>query len=190
MEAAAKRSNNSSCCFAICSGFGPVALYLTRVTHYWNRSVNVYPYKDLISYVRYTYTYGTLNYRLVLFCFCTETSAIVDFHSKVIFSQQRELFRVILLVQTILKAEQLREQFTRADNEKKELARKLEEAQGRLEENELARKKLQGKLESLNRQLEEGQGDKERLVEQLESLRGQVRCSLLLIESVRVKLKC
>ncbi|XP_015752661.1 PREDICTED: tropomyosin-2-like [Acropora digitifera] len=71
-------------------------------------------------------------------------------------------------------AEQLREQFTRADNEKKELARKLEEAQGRLEENELARKKLQGKLESLNRQLEEGQGDKERLVEQLESLRGQV----------------
>lgn len=48
-EAAAKRSNNSSCCFAICSGFGPVALYmyLTRVTHYWNRSVNVYPYKDL-----------------------------------------------------------------------------------------------------------------------------------------------
>ena len=49
-------SHDSSCCFAICSGFGPVALYmyLTRVTHYWNRSVNVYPYKDLISYVRYT----------------------------------------------------------------------------------------------------------------------------------------
>ena len=87
------------------------------------------------------------------------------------------------------KAEQLREQFTRADNEKKELARKLEEAQGRLEENELARKKLQGKLESLNRQLEEGQGDKERLVEQLESLRGQVRCSLL-VKSARVTLKC
>lgn len=33
-EAAAKRSNNSSCCFAICSGFGPVAFYLTSVTHY------------------------------------------------------------------------------------------------------------------------------------------------------------
>lgn len=114
----------------------------------------------------------------------------MDFHSKVIFSQQRELCRVILLVQTILKVEQLREQFTRADNEKKELARKLEEAQGRLEENELARKKLQGKLESLNRQLEEGQGDKERLVEQLESLRGQVRCSLVLVKSVRVTLKC
>ena len=33
MEAAATRSNSSSCCLAICFGFGPVALYLTRVTH-------------------------------------------------------------------------------------------------------------------------------------------------------------
>ena len=55
------------------------------------------------------------------------------------------------------------------------MSRKLEEAQGKLEDNESVRKKLQNRLEGLNRQMEEGQGDRERLVEQLETLRGQVR---------------
>ena len=55
------------------------------------------------------------------------------------------------------------------------MSRKLEEAQGKLEDNESVRKRLQNRLESLNRQMEEGQGDRERLVEQLETLRGQVR---------------
>ena len=79
---------------------------------------------------------------------------------------------------SILKAEQLRQQFSRAESERNELTRKLEESHGKLEENESARKRLQGRLDSLSRQMEEGQGDRERLVEQLETLRGQVRGSL------------
>ena len=74
----------------------------------------------------------------------------------------------------VLKAEQLRQQFSRSETEKTELSRKLEEAQAKLEDNESTRKRLQNRLEGLNRQMEEGQGDRDRLVEQLESLRGQV----------------
>ena len=55
------------------------------------------------------------------------------------------------------------------------MSKRLEEAQGKLEETESARKRLQGRLESSSRQMEEGKGDRERLVEQLENLRGQVR---------------
>ena len=77
--------------------------------------------------------------------------------------------------QSTLKAEQLRQQFSRAEAERNDLSRKLEEAQGKFDDSESVRKKLQNRLESLNRQMEEGEGDRERLVEQLETLRGQVR---------------
>lgn len=81
----------------------------------------------------------------------------------------------IYCFQSTLKAEQLRQQFSRSEAERNDLSRKLEETQGKLEDNESVRKRLQNRLESLNRQMEEGQGDRERLVEQLETLRGQVR---------------
>ena len=77
-------------------------------------------------------------------------------------------------VQSILKAEQLRQQFAHAEMEKTELSKKLLQAHGKLEENESSRKTLQGRLDGLNRQLEEGLGDRDRLVEKLETLRGQV----------------
>ena len=48
-EAAAKRSNNSSCCFAMLFWVWTSCIvpYQCDSLHNWNRSVSVYPYKDL-----------------------------------------------------------------------------------------------------------------------------------------------